>query len=527
MPSPRTEPDRSAGWGLELAHGLTAFLQRLNTRLVMAIASVALISLLISAIAIYQILPAYFAEQSSQRLDSAMNATQILLEEVASSVRQQNESNLIQPELRSALVYQQTADLAVRAIIPATIRVYEGSNSLVARAQPSPQDADRLEADGLRADPIGGERRRRLTLNMPAGIDDVDFEVVISDPYTNREATLGQVRSALVGSGVVALVASLILGLLVARRVAAPITRLRRVASAFAAGDLDVRARTSGVLEVDELADQFNVMADQLAGTLRVLEADRDRLREFVADVSHELRTPIAALRMYNELHRTGQVDDETRVEFLERAADQIHRLEWLSTNLLDLSRIDAGIFPLDMRDGDLREPVGAVVEAHAEEAEQRGLSLSSTVPGSPVELRFDRERVIQLLTNLVGNALKFTPRGGEVSVELEEERDGVQIHVRDTGPGIRPDELPRIFDRFYRGTNIGEARASGSGLGLAIARSIVEMHGGGIDVASVVGEGTAFTVELPRHRWREARGDRDETPAASGAAARRQVEGS
>jgi signal transduction histidine kinase len=528
MPSRRTEPDRSGpGWGLELAGGLTAFVQRLNTRLVMAIASVALISLLISAIAINQILPAYFADQSSQRLDSAMNATQILLEELATSAREQNENNLIIRELRVALVYQQTAELAVRAIIPATIRIYEGPNRLVATAQPSAQDEERLEADGLRADPIGGERRRRLTLNMPVGLEDISFEVVISEPFTNREATLGQVRSALAGSGVVALVASLILGLLVARRVAAPITRLRRVASAFAAGDLDVRARTSGVLEVDELADQFNVMADQLAGTLRMLEADRDRLREFVADVSHELRTPIAALRMYNELHRTGQVDDETRVEFLERAADQIHRLEWLSTNLLDLSRIDAGIFPLDMREGDLREPLRAVVEAHAEEAEQRGLSLTSAVPATSVELRFDRERVVQLLTNLVGNALKFTPRGGAISVGLEEDRDRARIEVRDTGPGIRPEELPRIFDRFYRGTNTGEARASGSGLGLAIVRSIVEMHGGRIGVASVVGQGTVFSIELPRERDAEAHTDREEPRAASATGARREVEGS
>jgi signal transduction histidine kinase len=128
-----------------------------------------------------------------------------------------------------------------------------------------------------------------------------------------------------------------------------------------------------------------------------------------------------------------------------------------------------------------------------------RDIGLESFVPGEPVELRFDRERVVQLLTNLVGNALKFTPRGGGVSVRLSDEPDGVTIEVRDSGPGIPPDELPRIFDRFYRGTNTGEARASGSGLGLAIVRSIVDMHGGEIDVASVVGEGTVFRIMLPR----------------------------
>ena len=133
------------------------------------------------------------------------------------------------------------------------------------------------------------------------------------DPYTSREATLNQIRSAIVGAGLLALVAAVVFGVVAARRVTAPIHRLRGVAARVAQGQLDERATASGVLEVDELAAQFNVMADRLSGTLRMLEADRDRLREFVADVSHELRTPIAALRMYTELQRDGQIDEVTR----------------------------------------------------------------------------------------------------------------------------------------------------------------------------------------------------------------------
>jgi len=240
------------------------------------------------------------------------------------------------------------------------------------------------------------------------------------------------------------------------------------------------------------------VMADRLSESLRMLEADRDRLREFVADVSHELRTPIAALRAFTELQRDGQVDEATRREFLGRSSEQISRLEWLSTNLLDLSRIDAGIFPLDIRMGDLRDPVRSVVEAHAELAEQRGVSLTSQVPTRPVMADFDRERIVQLLTNLVGNGLKFTPRGGQVQVNLTDAPEGAILQVRDTGPGIPGAELPHVFERFFRGTNVGEARASGSGLGLAIARSIVEMHRGRIEVASAAGSGATFSVHLP-----------------------------
>ena len=119
--------------------------------------------------------------------------------------------------------------------------------------------------------------------------------------------------------------------------------------------------------------------------------------------------------------------------------------------------------------------------------------------PARPVELHFDRERIVQLMTNLVGNALKFTPRAGGVSVHMEDRTDEVEIVVRDTGPGIPADELPHIFERFYRGTNTGEARASGSGLGLAIAQSIVDMHAGTIEVASEIGRGTEFRILLPR----------------------------
>ena len=125
-------------------------------------------------------------------------------------------------------------------------------------------------------------------------------------------------------------------------------------------------------------------------------------------------------------------------------------------------------------------------------------MSLSSVVPSEPLELPFDEERIVQLVSNLVGNALKFTAPGGEVELTLRATPDGAEIEVRDTGPGIPATELPHIFERFYRGTNTGEARASGSGLGLAIARSIAEMHGASIEVASVEGSGTAFTVRLP-----------------------------
>jgi signal transduction histidine kinase len=494
MRSPRTEP--APPQTADSRSGATALLRRLDVRLAFAIASVAVIGLLVSGIAISQILPGFFVEQTRDRLRSAAASTKLVIE-VLADLHRDNTGWLEAPELRP-LILQDAAEVTVESLIPATVEIFNAQGQRVAHAEPP--DTRALRDDGLRPDPLVEPIRDDFGLRIVAD-EVVPFTLVIRDVWTSRERTLAQVRGALLSTGLAALLVSLVVGMLAARRLTGPISRLQAAASRLGQGDFAVRAEPSGVSEIDELAAQFNVMADRLSESLRMLAADRDRLREFVADVSHELRTPIAALRMYTELQRDGQVDEATRREFLDRSAQQLARLEWLSANLLDLSRIEAGIFPLDMSDGDLRDPVRVVVEAHAGEAESRGVALTSEVPANAVTLRFDRERIIQLLTNLVGNALKFTPRGGSVSVSLVDGDGEALLAVRDTGSGIPADELPRIFERFYRGTNTGEARASGSGLGLAISRSIVEMHGGTIEVASVVGEGSLFRVRLPRDR--------------------------
>ncbi len=496
MPSPKTEPARGwadrIGWPSVKPRGFTDWLKQLNVRLILVLAAVTLVALLTSGIAISQILPGYFIEQATQSLRTAAGATGIDLQQ---RINEAPTNQAQVAELRETFILPVVAVQSARNN-DADVSIRDEFGREVIH-EPASISEQRLE-QGLRRDP----EVRPVTATVPVELPDgsrVVYFVQLSNPYTSRVATLTQIQSALLGAGLLALAVSLVMGIVAARGITRPIGHLRRVAGRIGQGQLDERAQPSGIVEVDELGQQFNVMADRLSGTLRMLEADRDRLREFVADVSHELRTPIAALKMYTELQREGEIDESTRREFLERSADQIARLEWLSTNLLDLSRLDAGIFPLDMRDGDLRDPVQAVVQALSEVAVERGVSLESVAPAEPVELRFDRERIVQLMTNLIGNALKFTPRGGSVAVELTETDDGVVVEVRDTGAGIPADELPHIFERFYRGTNTGDARASGSGLGLAIVRSIVDMHDGDIEVASVVGEGTVVRIRLPR----------------------------
>ncbi|HET6380649.1 MAG TPA: HAMP domain-containing sensor histidine kinase [candidate division Zixibacteria bacterium] len=495
MPSARTEPIASR------PRASPSPLQRLNVRLTLVLATIALLALLISGVALSQILPGYFIDQAQRRAQTAVLSTAVLVRNQIILHWRLNQTNVLVPELRNTVILQPAAQEAANRLALGTVTITYGDGTLAARASPDAETRAQLLDAGLQPDPevVGLTYDDTISPEPGSGVI-LSLRYQVDDVYTNRVQTQERVTGSLIGAGLAALLVSLLLGLLAARRLTGPLARLRRVTNQFADGALEARAPHFGVLEVDELGGQFNRMADRLSESLRMLEADRDRLREFIADVSHELRTPIAALRTFTELQRDGaDLSEEQRREFLDRSAEQISRLEWMSTNLLDLSRIDSGIFPLDMRWGDLRDPARNVVEAQAELAESRGISLAIGVPTSPVMLRFDRERIIQLLTNLVGNALKFTPRGGEVVVEVRDEPEAGIIEVRDSGPGIAPDELPHIFDRFYRGTNVGAARASGSGLGLAIARSIAEMHGGDIEVVSSLGEGATFTVRLPR----------------------------
>ena len=330
------------------------------------------------------------------------------------------------------------------------------------------------------------------------------IEVQLSNPHTFRQTTIANVTSLLAAVGIVALGVTLIVAAAMAHRFTTPLRRLTEASRALAEGDLTKRVERAdikaGSSEMTELAVQFNAMADRLEESVAIIRRDRDRSRDFLADVSHELRTPIAALLTFNELlsDQAGK-DPVARAEFLESSRVQLERLDWLAQNLLELSKLDSGLVLLDLRPDDLRAAVQSAVEQATPAAKRRGVDLKLTLPDAPLRIRHDPQRVGQIVTNLVGNAIKFTPKGGSVDVVVSPDEDGGRIDVNDTGTGIAASELPRIFDRFYRGSLANEARGSGSGLGLAIVRSIVDMHGGSVTVDSRLGSGSRFSVFLPR----------------------------
>ncbi len=359
-----------------------------------------------------------------------------------------------------------------------------------------------------RAAPAQGQTRERTSVTEYFAGGQVNqqytVEITLADPYTYRATAINNVTGLLAAIALLALGLSVIVSAGLARRFTSPIRQLTDASRALADGDLTRRVPAAqlraGSSELGELAVQFNTMADRLAESLELIRRDRDRSRDFLADVSHELRTPLAALRTFNQLLMESAGDDpEARAEFLESSAGQIERLDWLAQNLLELSKLDSGLVLLDLRPDDLRAAVESATHQHDPLAERRGVTIELELPDAPIRIRHDPPRIGQVVANLVGNAVKFTPRDGVVRVSVEGTPDGARIDVEDTGVGIEPAELPHIFERFYRGSRANEARGSGSGLGLAIVRSIVDIHGGTVSVESGPGSGSRFTVLLPR----------------------------
>ncbi|HBY06419.1 MAG TPA: hypothetical protein DEH22_00985 [Chloroflexi bacterium] len=317
--------------------------------------------------------------------------------------------------------------------------------------------------------------------------------VELSEPLNFGGDLLADLRQALVTAGVGAVVLAVIFGLWNSQRLSSPLKSLARTSAQMGAGDLSVRANLQTGGEIGELANQFNQMADNLQSNIGQLEAERDALRRFIADASHELRTPVTALKNFNTLLQGPAADDPAaQSEFLSESQTQIRRLEWITHNLLDLSRLDAGLMQLDLVEHDLCEVIEAAAAPFKPLAAEKNISLVTQLPDEPVLQAADRPRLEMVLSNLLDNALKFTPEGGQVTVSLERVTDRILVRVRDTGVGILPEDLPHIFERFYRGR---AHSVPGSGLGLSIVKSVVEAHGGEISVESVLGQGTEFML--------------------------------
>jgi signal transduction histidine kinase len=493
--------------------------QSFQTRLTIAFMGVVALTLLLVAPIVVLRMDAYFRAEEERQLEDRTAASKAVLmklvEDAAGTqpvVLKQDGRWTLNPAVERMLIEDGSLQLVADQVAQAKVKLAFGPASTDTDGMLVPDPVKRLTylAESQMAPDPGQavDTSISATTSQAARLNDVQdwgLAVTLTDPYTTRAATIGAINGLLLIMAAVALLLAVLVASFLAHRFATPLTRLTAASRRLAGGDFSSRVAldeiTTGTLEIRSVSRQFNVMASRLEESVEVIRRDRDRSRDFLADVSHELRTPIAAMRTFVELLQGPAGEDPSaRAEFLESSAGQLDRLDWLAQNLLELSKLDSGLVLLELRPEDLRGTIESAVEQQMAAAEKRGVRMVTVLPDRPLRFQHDPPRVGQVVTNLVGNAIKFTPRGGEVRVTARSEPDGgARIEVVDTGIGIKASELPLVFDRFYRGSGSNEARGSGSGLGLSIVKSIVDMHHGTIAVESAVGRGTRFVVSLPR----------------------------
>ncbi|MFN2272313.1 MAG: sensor histidine kinase [Anaerolineae bacterium] len=325
-------------------------------------------------------------------------------------------------------------------------------------------------------------------------VDDQTVGYLLLSPYgrfrEDFQSILGSTlqRFLLIGLGIG--VVALITGGALSRVISQPVVKLTEATRAVAKGDLGVRVRGQYPGELGELATSFNQMIEELA------RADNLR-RNMTADVAHELRTPLSVIRGKIE----GVLDGvyPATPEHLEPILEETRLLAHLVEDLRLLALAEAGQLSLERQPLDVGDLLRDAQVNFGPQADDRGVTLALDLPADLPQVAADRRRIAQVLGNLLTNALRHTPQGGCVTLSAIATGREVQLSVADTGAGIAPEDLPYIFERFWRGDRSRSRAGGGSGLGLAIAKQLVEMHGGSITVESAPGAGSTFRFALPQ----------------------------
>jgi two-component system OmpR family sensor kinase len=340
-----------------------------------------------------------------------------------------------------------------------------------------------------------GDYRVYVT-HLQAGDGSTPVRLVIAAPLHDVNSTLNRLvmLELLVGLIVLAVVAAIAFWLV--RRELRPLVRIEDTAAAIAGGDLTQRVPEEAPgTEVGDLGRSLNAMLAQIEQAFEQRRQSEERLRRFVSDASHELRTPLTSVRGFAELfHRGAASRPDDLALAMSRIESEAERMGVIVEDLLLLANLDQGR-PLGQEQFDLEAVLAEMVADHAMLHADWPISFSSS-GGS--DLVGDELRIRQAIANLLANARAHTPPGTGIAVALSTVGDDRTVEVSDNGPGIAADDLPHLFERFYRVDASRARRSGGSGLGLAIVQAIAEAHGGSVGVASVQGEGAAFTIVLP-----------------------------
>lgn len=421
----------------------------------------------------------------------------------------QDEDNPLHPPpatrlQQAAMLYASAIGTRVTILDPSGIPLADSHYPLDQLAnqgnQPEVQMALRkLDRRAIRIDPLSGLLMLYVAAPIQQG-DTILGVVQLARPMTTIMARVQQLLTSVIILGVVALILVTLLGILLGRRLVRPVVAMKDAALAIASGDLARQAPIETADELGALAHAFNFM-------VQVLRRNMAQQREFIANASHELRTPLTNIKLRSEtLLGVGANDPEIIHRYLVEIDSEADRLRRLSNTLLDLARLDEKMIGkrLPGKTVALTKLLQHVADMMAVRVQAAGLTLQRTIPDGLPVLPVANEEIETILINLLDNAVNYTPAGGVVHLSAQVVNDRCQLCVHDSGLGIPPEDLPHIFERFYRVDKAHSRRSakagqgSGAGLGLSIVKAQVEQLGGNIRAESPPGQGACFVVELP-----------------------------
>lgn len=328
--------------------------------------------------------------------------------------------------------------------------------------------------------------------------DTVAGAVILNAPVGPINEYMNRIYLYIAIVGLVAVFLALAATAWLSRGIVRPLRQMQQIAGAMATGDYKTRVTVSGDDEVGDLGKSLNSLAQDLAAFVSQTEKVEKLRRDFVANVSHELRTPLTIIRGYNEALLDGSVTEPAAVEkYRSLIRDETERLERLIRDLLDLSRLQAGHGVFDMEPIPLADLVEGVAAKFRGQAVEKGIMLSVEAQ-TAATIAGNGDRLTQMLVILLDNALKFTQAGGTVCLTVRPAPSGAELVVADSGCGIPEEDLPFIWERFYKVDKAHSRSEAGTGLGLAIAREIIDLHKAAVTVTSQLGKGTVFTVTFP-----------------------------
>ena len=310
----------------------------------------------------------------------------------------------------------------------------------------------------------------------------------ISDEFPSPTTLVRSISQFILIGALIAIAVALLFSFLLSRRILAPVKALTTAARRLGQGDLSQRVDLKDKGEIGELAQAFNSMASDL-------EKAEELRRNMVADAAHELRTPLSNIKGYLEAIRDGlKKPDEESIRSLSEEASLLSRLV---NDLQELSLAEAGELRLSKEPGDITDLIKQTASTKRNQAAKKGLSITTDLPESLPAVTIDYHRIGQVLNNLIDNAIAHTANNGKIKISAEQEDGRIKVSVTDNGEGIPPEDLPYIFERFYRADRSRARSTGGTGLGLTIAKRLIEAHDGTIDAQSEPGKGSCFTFSL------------------------------